>query len=76
MEIFTDDKKSLASSVSRDSRKPRPQKIDRFFGLGGQFKDIWPRYQFEPDQLKKVCQKPRGKAWRFNQKPDEHNMTT
>ncbi len=55
--------------MSRDSPKTTAAEIDRFFGLEARFKDIGRDTSLETDQLKKVCQKPRGKAWRLTRNP-------
>ncbi|HBT8330975.1 TPA: relaxase, partial [Escherichia coli] len=74
--IFTDDKKSLASSVSRDSPKTTAAEIDRFFGLEARFKDIGRDTSLETRSAEKGLPEATGESMAFNQKPDEHNMTT
>lgn len=76
VEIFTDDKKSLASSVSRDSPKTTAAEIDRFFGLEARFKDIGRDTSLETRSAEKGLPEATGESMAFNQKPDEHNMTT
>ncbi|MFD2023775.1 hypothetical protein ACFSKS_26825 [Pseudocitrobacter faecalis] len=69
MEIFTDDKKSLASSVSRDSPKTTAAEIDRFFGLEARFKDIGRDTSLETRSAEKGLPEATGKAWRLTRNP-------
>ncbi|WP_252151447.1 hypothetical protein, partial [Escherichia coli] len=62
--------------MSRDSPKTTAAEIDRFFGLEARFKDIGRDTSLETRSAEKGLPEATGESMAFNQKPDEHNMTT